>query len=181
MGEQGIIGGMKSRENRLVLVDGHAMLYRAFFAFPQSLTNRRGELINAVYGFTSILLNVYRQLEPSHWVVSFDIGETFRHKEYPEYKAHREKMPDELKGQEDLAYRVLESLNVPVYTEEGFEADDVIGTLSMQARDNGVSTLIVTGDMDALQLVREKEGDLGEIHVYVPGRGGKPPMVARGI
>jgi DNA polymerase-1 len=188
--------------NRLILIDGHAMLYRAFFAFPQTLTTRKGELINAVYGFTSIILTVLGQLKPTHWALSFDVGETFRHVEYPEYKAHREKMPEELKEQEPRAYEVLEALNVPIYTKEGFEADDVIGTLARQASElkapanpagrqnsklktttqteklaeDDIRTLIVTGDMDALQLVHEANEEAGEVHVWVPARAGKPPV-----
>jgi DNA polymerase I len=166
------------QKKRLVLVDGHAMLYRAFFAFPQSLTTRRGELINAVYGFTSILLNAINDLSPDYMAVSFDVGETWRHQAYPEYKAHREKMPDELREQEDRVYEVLEALNVPVHTKEGFEADDVIGTIAWDStRDNSdLEALIVTGDMDMLQLVRDADRVTGPVEVYMPGRGMKPTL-----
>jgi DNA polymerase-1 len=135
--------------------------------------------VNAVYGFTSILLNVLQQLEPTHLAASFDIGETFRHKEYKEYKAHREKMPEELKEQESRTYEVLEALNIPVYTKENYEADDVIGTLAkqvtsykLQGTSDKITTMIVTGDKDVLQLV----SDVGRVRVYMPGRGIKGPV-----
>ena len=173
---------MNEDKNRLILVDGHAMLYRAYFAFPQSLTTRNGELVNAVYGFTSILLSVIRDLKPTHLAVSFDVGETFRHEQYPEYKAHREKMPEELKEQEPRAYEVIAALNIPLYVKEGFEADDVIGSLASQASSyrrqatgDKLNTVIVTGDKDILQLVVDRKGDLGAVEVYMPGRGIKGP------
>lgn len=156
----------------LVLIDGHAMLYRAFFAFPQTLTTKRGELVNAVFGFSRMLLTVMEQLEPSHIAVSFDIGQTFRHEEFPEYKAHREKMPDELREQEDRAYEVVEALNIPLYIKEGFEADDVIGTVATIASQNhNTNVIIVTGDMDILQLVRDSGDESGSISVFKPGSG----------
>lgn len=183
----GIINFME-QEKRLVLIDGHAMLYRAWFAFPQSLTTRDGRLINAVYGFTRTLLTVIQDMHPEYLVVSFDVGRTFRHDMYKEYKAHREKMPEELKEQEPITYRMVETLNVPVFTKEGFEADDVIGTLAAQASEitlpasplikgeekGGVlQTIIVTGDKDTLQLV----DDQGLVRVYMPGRGAKGPVL----
>lgn len=165
-------------DKRFLLVDGHAMLYRAFFAYPQSLTTRQGELINAVYGFTSILLNTIQTLNPSHLLVSFDVGKTWRHEEYPLYKAHREKMPDELREQEGRIYEVLEALNVPIYTLEGYEADDVLGTLAWQIseREADMETLIVTHDMDALQLVRDASDMAGSVGVYAPSRGTRPSV-----
>lgn len=158
--------------DKLVLIDGHAMLYRAFYAFPPTLTTRSGTLVNAVYGFTRILLNLIGELSPKYLAASFDIGKTFRHQQYPEYKAHREKMPDELKAQEKIVYRVVSTLNIPVHTKDGFEADDVIGTLATRASQNKVESIIVTGDMDALQLVNQDT-----IKVYVPGRGQKPTQI----
>jgi len=157
---------------RLVLIDGHAMLYRAYFAFPKTLTTREGNLINAVYGFTRILLTVIKEMKPDCLVVSFDVGKTFRHQQFEGYKAHREKMPDELKSQEPITYRVVEALNIPVLTMEGFEADDVIGTMARQASEiKQLTTVIVTGDKDTLQLVTDEGG----VKVYMPGRGMKGP------
>lgn len=170
-------------QKRLVLIDGHAMLYRAFFAFPQTLTTREGMLINAVYGFTRILLTVIEEFKPEYLVVSFDVGKTFRHEMYPAYKAHREKMPEELKAQEPLVDRVLNAMNVPVIAKEGFEADDVIGTLARQASElktktknlvtgAQLETVIVTGDRDVLQLVTDPK-----VKVYMPARVNKPGVI----
>lgn len=164
---------MAKTTDQLVLIDGHAMLYRAYFAFPPTLTTKTGELINAVYGFTRILLSVIDDLKPSHLAASFDVGKTFRHQEFPAYKAHREKMPDDLKSQEHRAFDVIKALNIPLFVKPGFEADDVIGTLShLAAAHEGLNTLIVTGDMDALQLVTDPK-----ISVYVPGRSQKPAQI----
>ena len=140
-------------EKRLVLIDGHALAYRAFHALPKELTTSRGELTNAVYGFTSMLLKVLEDEKPTHIAVTFDKGPTFRHEVYEAYKAHRAKMPDELRAQMDRVRRVVETLDIPVYEQEGYEADDLLGTLARQAGERGVDTLIVTGDMDLLQLV----------------------------
>lgn len=142
-----------SEEKRLVLIDGHALAYRAYHALPDDLKTSKGELINAVYGFTSMLLKVLEDEKPSHVAVTFDKGPSFRDDIYAEYKAHREKMPEELRTQMDQVRRVVTTMDIPVYEQEGFEADDLLGTLARQAGDEGVDTLIVTGDMDLLQLV----------------------------
>lgn len=148
---------------RLVLIDGHALLYRAFFAFPPTLALTDGTLVNAAYGFTRILLGAIAELKPTHLAVSFDVGRTFRHEAYADYKAHREKMPDELKAQEPIVSEILSAFNVPIYTTEGFEADDVIGTLAHQADHTPDSyTIIVTGDRDTWQLITD------HVHVYSP-------------
>ncbi len=144
-----------SEREKLVLIDGHALAYRAYHALPDDLTTSRGELTNAVYGFTSMLLNVLRDEEPTHIAVTFDKGPTFRHEIYTEYKAHRAKMPDEMRSQMDRVRDVVQTLDIPIYEEEGYEADDLLGTLARQAEERGVDTLIVTGDMDLLQLVDE--------------------------
>jgi DNA polymerase I len=167
---------MTDGSRRLVLIDGHALLYRAFFGFPKSLVLSDGQLVNAAYGFIRILLSTMTELKPTHLAVSFDVGKTFRHKEFESYKAHREKMPDELRSQEPIVQEILGDLNVPIYSVFGFEADDVIGTLAKQAAiqgignrkqglEGGVDVMIVTGDKDMWQLVNE------QIHVYVPGTG----------
>ena len=145
---------MSSKE-KLVLIDGHALAYRAFHALPADMGTSQGELTNAVYGFTSMLLNVLRDEQPSHIAVTFDKGRTFRHDVYPDYKAHRAKMPDELRAQMERVRQVVQSLNIPAFELEGYEADDLLGTLATQATAQGVDTLIVTGDMDLLQLVDE--------------------------
>lgn len=122
--------------DRLVLVDGHAILHRAYHAYPP-LTTSKGELINAVYGFTSILLSVLKELDPEYVAVAFDLPKpTFRHKEFKPYKAHRPKVDEELKEQIPKAKTVVKTLNIPIFEKEGFEADDVIGSLALQANLN---------------------------------------------
>jgi DNA polymerase I len=166
------------REKKLILIDGHAMLYRAWFAFPQSLTKRDGQIVNAVFGFTRILLSVINEMKPEYLAVSFDVGRTFRHDMYKDYKAHREKMPEELKAQEPLTYKVVEAMNIPVFTKVGFEADDVIGSLAMHAsKSENLTTIIVTGDKDTFQLVSDPSASSGQVRVYMPGRGNKGPVL----
>ncbi len=140
------------QEKKLVLIDGHSLAYRAFHALPEDMKTSRGELTNAVYGFTSMLLNVLRDEDPTHIAVTFDKGLTFRHEMYAEYKAHRAKMPDEMRVQMDRIRQVVETMGIPVFEQEGYEADDLLGTLARQAGKRGVDTLIVTGDTDILQL-----------------------------
>jgi len=139
---------------KLVLIDGHALAYRAYHALPfDSFSTRQGELTNAVYGFTSMLLAVLRDERPDYIAVTFDVGRTFRHDEYPPYKAHREAMPEELATQLQRINQVVEAFNILIFTAEGYEADDVLGTLARQAAQQGAQTLIVTGDTDAFQLI----------------------------
>jgi len=140
---------------KLVLIDGHALAYRAFHALPEDMKTSQGELTNAVYGFTSMLLNVLRDERPTYVAVTFDKGRTFRHDVYPDYKAHRTKMPEEMHSQMERVRQVVETLDIPLFEQEGYEADDLLGTLARQAEEQGVDTLIVTGDMDLLQLVDE--------------------------
>jgi len=155
--------------DKLVLIDGHAILHRAYHAYPP-LTTSSGELINAVYGFFSILLTVLNQLKPKYVAVCFDRKEpTFRHKEYKGYKASRPKVDQELIDQIKRVHQVVKALNIPIFEVAGFEADDVLGTLAKQAKINQV--LIATGDNDAFQLIDDK------IKVLLPGRGKKPSLV----
>jgi DNA polymerase-1 len=140
----------------LVLIDGNSLLYRAFFALPP-LTNAKGEMTNAVYGFTTMLLKVLEGERPDMIAVAFDLpGPTFRHQQFADYKATRPKTPDELAAQLDTARELLEAMRIPAYDYEGYEADDVIGTLAAQAEGAGQRVLIVTGDLDELQLVSDK-------------------------
>jgi DNA polymerase I len=148
----------------LVLIDGHSLAFRAFHALPLSLTAPGGELTNAVFGFTSMLLNTLREQQPEYVAVAFDVGRTFRHEMYPQYKGHRERMPDELATQIERIKQVVETLNIPIFTRDGFEADDVLATLALQAEALGVTSLIVTGDRDILQVVD------GAISVLTSGR-----------
>lgn len=144
---------------KLILIDGNAILHRAFHALPPLIT-KRGEPINAVYGLISMLLRVIQDLKPTHLAVCFDEKEpTFRHKEFAPYQAQRPVMAEELSGQFEKAKRVIEAFGIPIYSKAGFEADDVIGTLVGDARQDVV---IVTGDRDILQLVG------GRVKVYLP-------------
>jgi DNA polymerase-1 len=171
--------------NRLVLIDGHAILHRAFHAFPPTLTTRKGELVNAVYGFTRMLLSVIGDLQPECIAVAFDLPKpTFRHKEYLGYQSQRPKMDEELAGQIERVRQVVEAMGIPSFTAEGFEADDVMATLAKQAiKDPKIrrsedpkgrkkekknieidEVVIVTGDRDIMQLVTDR------VKVYAPQR-----------
>lgn len=140
---------------KLLLIDGHSIAYRAFFALPvENFSTKTGQHTNGVFGFTSMLINVLRDEAPTHVGVAFDVSrQTFRSEVYAEYKANRSKTPDEFRGQLDLVKEVLDALNIVHVEKEGFEADDVIGTLATQAEQAGFDVLICTGDRDAFQLV----------------------------
>jgi DNA polymerase-1 len=147
--------GKAAHASKLVLIDGHALAYRAYFALPPTLSTSKGELTNAVFGFTSMLLNVLRDEKPDYIAVTFDVGKTFRHEEYKEYKAHRVKMPDEMRTQMARIQEIVRALSIPIIEVEGYEADDVLGTLAQKAEQEGVEILIVTGDTDTFQLIDE--------------------------
>ncbi|HET7690437.1 MAG TPA: DNA polymerase I [Nocardioidaceae bacterium] len=140
---------------RLLLLDGHSLAYRAFFALPlENFSTTTGQPTNAVYGFTSMLINVLRDEAPTHIAVAFDKSrQTFRLAEYPEYKAKRNKTPDEFSSQLSLIREVLDALRVPHLAVEGYEADDIIATLTTQAVAQGFEVRILSGDRDAFQLV----------------------------
>ncbi len=138
-----------------MLIDGSSVFYRAFFALPP-LMNRKGIRTNAAYGFTMMLFKMMEDYKPDYIAVAFDVKEpTFRHKSYEGYKATREKMPDELSCQIPILHDILSALNIKTVEFPGFEADDILGTLSKAAEEKGYETYIVTGDRDALQLVSE--------------------------
>ncbi|HEX6478811.1 MAG TPA: DNA polymerase I [Ktedonobacteraceae bacterium] len=149
----------QSKQNKrkiLVLIDGHAMIHRAFHAVPEDLVTSKGEVVNATFGFTNLLLKAYADVNPDYMAVTFDRpSPTFRHLEFVEYKAHRPSLPDIMRPQFGRIREVVEAFGIPIYEKDGFEADDVIGTLSVQAAQQGVDTVILTGDMDTLQLVNE--------------------------
>jgi DNA polymerase I len=140
---------------KLLLLDGHSLAYRAFFALPvENFSTQTGQHTNGVFGFTSMLINVLRDEAPTHVGVAFDVSrQTFRSEMYTEYKANRSESPSEFRGQVDLVKEVLTALNIAFVDKPGFEADDVIGTLTTQARAAGWEVLICTGDRDAFQLV----------------------------
>ncbi|PBC64370.1 DNA polymerase I [Streptomyces sp. Tue6028] len=142
---------------RLMLMDGHSLAYRAFFALPaENFTTATGQPTNAIYGFASMLANTLRDEAPTHFAVAFDVSrKTWRSEEFTEYKANRSKTPDEFKGQVELIGELLDAMHVQRFAVEGFEADDIIATLATQAEAEGFEVLIVTGDRDSFQLVSE--------------------------
>ncbi len=157
----------------LVLIDGHSIVHRAFHAVPKEFSSAAGEPTNAVFGFTSTLLHVIDKLKPKYIAVAFDPpGPTFRHEQYTAYKATRAKTDPLLHQQMDRVRQVVETLNIPIFSVPGYEADDVLGTLSRQAAAQRIPTFIVTGDTDAYQLVddvvrllvpRPRGGELAEV------------------
>lgn len=155
----------------LVVVDGHSLLYRAFHGVPDNLTSRQGEPTNAVFGFTNMLLNVLREWKPAYALVAMDVGRSFRHEKAAEYKANREAMPDSLREQETRVWQLLEALRIPAVGLEGWEADDIIGTISKEAEDRGLDVLIVSGDSDSFQLVDD------HVRVLTSGRRFSEPVV----
>ncbi|TKJ28704.1 MAG: DNA polymerase I [Chloroflexi bacterium B3_Chlor] len=140
---------------KLVLVDGHALAYRAFFALPvDGFSTSQGELTNAVYGFTMMLLHALQEEKPEYIAVTFDApAATFRHEEFEEYKAHRPPMQEEMRSQMERIRHVVQALNIPAFEVPGYEADDLIGSLAQQASDQELETIIITGDNDIFQLV----------------------------
>src|ERR1700710_985301 len=151
----------------LLLLDGHSLAYRAFFALPvEKFSTTTGQPTNAVYGFTSMLINLLRDERPTHIAVAFDLSrQTWRSDEFAEYKANRSTSPADFKGQVELIKEVLGALRIEVLTAENFEADDVIATLTTRAEAEGMEVMICTGDRDALQLVTP------EVTVLYPKRG----------
>ena len=146
-----------STKKKLILIDGNAIIHRAYHALPP-FTTKKGELVNAVYGFASTLLSVIAEFQPDYVVASFDLaGKTFRHEKFEDYKATRIKGDDELYAQIPRVKEVVRAFNIPIYEQAGFEADDVIGTIAKQIKQNkeNIETIIVTGDMDTLQLVND--------------------------
>jgi len=149
-------------KEKIYVIDGNGYIHRAFHALPP-LTNSSGQMVNAVYGFTRMVLKILREEKPDYLAICFDFpAPTFRHKEFAEYKATRKETPDELKQQIPLARKIVKALNIPVFEKEGYEADDLIGTLSSKALKEGIDTVIVTGDKDALQLVDDSVKVLNE-------------------
>jgi DNA polymerase-1 len=145
---------MPSQKQLLLLFDGHALVHRAFHALPPLSVSKTGEPIGAVYGFASMLLKVLAEYKPTHWAIALDApGPTFRHEKFQEYKAHRPPAPDELKSQLSRVKELIKAFNIPSFEIPGYEADDIIGTICKKASQQGIDTIIVTGDTDTLQLV----------------------------
>jgi DNA polymerase-1 len=141
----------------LLLLDGHSLAYRAFFALPpENFSTTTGQPTNAVYGFTAMLINVLRDEQPTHVAVAFDRSEpTFRHEQYVDYKANRRETPADFRSQLSLIFEVLDALGIPRLSVAGYEADDIIATLTVAATEAGMDVLIVSGDRDNLQLVND--------------------------
>ena len=141
---------------KLLLLDGNSLAYRAFFALPTDMATAAGQVTNAVFGFTSMLINLLRDRKPDGIAVAFDRPEpTFRHEMVSEYKAGRSEAPDILRQQMGLVRQVVETLSIPILEIAGYEADDILATLATQARDRGEDVFVVTGDRDAYQLVED--------------------------
>ncbi len=163
---------------KLLIVDGHSLAYRAFYALPLydqrgrvSFTTSQGERTNAVYGFANTLIKTWNEEKPDYIAVAFDTGRTFRDDRYAAYKATRAKMPDELTPQIDRIVELVEAFGIPAVTAEGFEADDILGTLAQRAAADGIDALIVTGDTDAFQLIDKR------VRVLTSGRQWSDTMV----
>jgi DNA polymerase-1 len=154
-------------QRRLLLIDGHSMAYRAFYALPkENFATQTGQHTNAVYGFTSMLINLLRDEKPTHIAVAFDVSrKTFRTEKFADYKATRSSAPDEFKGQVSLIEEVLRALCVPWLSKDNYEADDLIATLTTQAVADGFQVLICSGDRDVIQLVNDK------VTLLYPSRG----------
>ena len=142
-------------KQRLLLLDGHSLAYRAFFALPvENFTTAQGQHTNAIYGFASMLINLIRDEKPTHIAVAFDVSrKTFRSEKFPEYKANRASTPDEFRSQISFINELVDGFRIPRYEKEGFEADDIIATISTEAVKEGFEVLICTGDRDSFQLV----------------------------
>jgi len=152
----------EQEEKKLVLIDSHALIHRAFHALPP-LTTKKGERVNAVYGFFSVLLKVLKELKPDYVAATFDLpGPTFRHKEFEAYKATRVKAPDELYQQIGRVKEILKAFDIPIFEKPGFEADDIIASLATKSESESVKgrtrvkNIIVTGDLDTLQLISSR-------------------------
>jgi DNA polymerase I len=147
---------MKNKPKTVILLDGNAILHRAYHGLPP-LTTKTGETVHAVYGFALTLFSVIEKFNPKNIIATFDLpGGTFRDELYEEYKSHREQAPDDLYSQIPIIKEMVEAFGIPIYEKEGFEADDLVGTLSVLAKNKGYNVIIVTGDTDTLQLVDEQ-------------------------
>jgi DNA polymerase-1 len=149
---------MGTSQKRLLLIDGHSMAYRAFYALPvENFKTSAGQPTNAIYGFASMLINLIKEEKPTHIAVAFDVSrKTFRTERFPEYKANRASTPDEFRSQMSHINEMIESFGIKHFEVEGFEADDIIATLAKAAELKGFDTLICTGDRDSFQLVNNK-------------------------
>ncbi|MBT3775077.1 MAG: DNA polymerase I, partial [Gemmatimonadales bacterium] len=158
---------------RIFLIDAYALIYRSYFAFiNRPLSNAAGENTSAPFGFTRFLMDIREDFSPDYLAVVFDAGDSFRDEIYPEYKATREKMPDDLRASLGRVRDIVEGFNDPIIELDGYEADDVIGTLATKAAAAGLEAVIVSGDKDFYQLVGPS------VHLMNPGRGGATGVAA---
>ena len=163
-------------EETLLLLDGHSLAFRAFYALPAAnFSTTGGQHTNAVYGFLGMFLGLVEQEKPTHIAAAFDLsGPTFREEEFPEYKAQRPSTPPEFKGQIELIRETLKALGITTLDKESYEADDIIASLATLGHDAGMNTLICTGDRDSLQLVEDDVTVLytlrgvSELHRFTP-------------
>src|SRR3989344_2408419 len=157
-------------QKKLLIIDGHSLLYRAFHALPP-LSNKNGQLTNAVYGFLLILFKAIKDVQANYVVACFDTKKpTFRHQQFEEYKAHRAPMPEGISSQIPIMKDVLRALNVPMFEKEGFEADDLVATIATKNQEK-VDVVILSGDLDNLQLVND------HIKLYTMGKGIKESVL----
>jgi len=158
---------MNKQRKKLIIIDGNALIHRSFHALPPTLRTKDGILVNAVYGFTAFLLKALSEFKPEYIILTLDkAGPTFRHVAYAEYKATRVKGADELYAQIPLVKEVATAFDIPIFEKSGYEADDIIGSLTKQAKnEKDLDTIIVTGDMDTLQLISD------QAKVYTMSRG----------
>lgn len=169
---EGPIPEKKKGEKRLVVIDGNHLIHRAFYAIQNPLKTSSGEQTNAIYGFASMVLNIIEHEKPDYIAMTFDPkAPTFRHEVHKEYKATRKKAPDELYSQIPRIHEMVKAFNMPIYAKDGYEADDMMGTLAEKARAEGMTSYLVTGDMDMLQLIKP------HIYVVFPHKGYREPIV----
>jgi len=149
--------------NRLVLIDAYALIFRAFYSIPEHFSDNEGNPTNAVYGFTSALLNAIKELQPEYMAIGIDMGKSHRHADYGEYKAHRKPTPDGLKAQVPMVYEIAKALNIPIFGIDGFEGEDILATIvakvksrKLKVESDRIETILVTGDMDLLQMINEQ-------------------------
>ena len=152
------MGAMSGASKRVLLIDGHSMAYRAFFALPaENFTTAQGQHTNAIYGFATMLLSLLSSEKPTHVAVAFDVSrKTFRSEIFPEYKANRAKTPDEFRSQMSYLHELVSAFGITSFEVEGFEADDIIATIAKQAERENAEVFICTGDRDSFQLVNDK-------------------------
>jgi DNA polymerase-1 len=154
----GAMPAVNKSDARVLLIDGHSMAYRAFFALPaENFTTASGQHTNAIYGFATMLLSLLSSEKPTHVAVAFDVSRrTFRSEIFPEYKANRAKTPDEFRSQMSYLHQLVESFGISTFEIQGYEADDIIATITKTAEKEGAQVLICTGDRDSFQLISEK-------------------------